>query len=142
MMNCTSIKQASDEASEIKYLGGAIFAHKGAETVIRDIKDRELPLCHMGHVDVVGGGANVFIFAVGEDVNANDVGLGVTVLSSLGCADICNFARAAIDDNVTTFANKTRLHGKRGGGTGIGGVDGEVLLLIRHGAKAVTETLA
>ncbi len=101
----------------------------------------------MGNVDVVGGGANVLILAISEDVDADDVGLGMAVLSSLGGADISNFARAAVDHNVTSFADKTRLHGKRGGGTGISGVDGKVLilrwyLLVRHGAKAVTETLA
>ncbi len=99
----------------------------------------------MGNVDVVGCGANVLILAVSEDVDADDVGLGVAVLSSLGGADISNFARAAVDYDVTTFADKTRLHGKRGGSTGIGGVDGKVLFLmflpVRHGAKAVTETL-
>ena len=95
----------------------------------------------MGNIDVVRGGANVLILAVSEDINADDVRLSVAVLAGLGGTDISNLARTTVDDDVATFTNETRLHGKRGGGTGIGGVDGKVLLLIRHGAKAVTETL-
>jgi len=54
----------------------------------------------------------------------------VAVLSSLGSADISHFARATVDNDVATFADKTRLHGKGGGGTGIGGAHGEVLILL------------
>ena len=131
----------------MRYLRGSVVAHEGAKSIIRNIKDGVLPLCHMGNVDVVGGGANVFVFAVSENIDADNVRFGMAVLSRFGGADISNFARAAVDDNVATFANKTRLHGKGGGCTGIGGVDGKVflllqLLLIRHGAKAVpVETL-
>ncbi len=89
----------------------------------------------------MGGGANVLILTVSEDINADDVRLSVAVLAGLGGADISNLAGTAVDDDVATFTNETRLHWKRGGGTGIGGVDGKVLLLIRHGAKAVPETL-
>jgi hypothetical protein len=84
----------------------------------------------MGNIDVVRGGANVLILAVSEDINADDVRLSVAVLSGLGSADISHFARATVDNDVATFADKTRLHGKGGGGTGIGGVDGEVLFLL------------
>ena len=90
----------------------------------------------------MGCGADILILAVSEDVNADDVRLGVAVLSSLGSADVGNFARTTVDNDMATFANETRLHGKRGGCPGIGGVDGKVLLLIRHCAKAATETLA
>ena len=140
----TRVVHAKKNAS---YLGGAVFAHEGAEAVIRDVKNRILALGHVGTVDVVGGGANVFVFAVSENIDADNVGFGMAVLSRFGGADISNFARAAVDDNVAAFANKTRLHGKGGGCTGIGGVDGKVflllqLLLIRHGAIAVpVETL-
>lgn len=134
----TRVVHAKKNAS---YLGGAVFAHEGAEAVIRDVKNGILALGHVGNVDVVGGGANVLILAVSEDINADDVRLSVAVLAGLGGTDISNLARTTVDDDVATFTNETRLHGKRGGGTGIGGVDGKVLLLIRHGGKAVTETL-
>ena len=96
----------------------------------------------MGNIDVVGSGANVLILAVSKDINADDVRLSVAVLAGLGGTDISNLARTTVDDDVATFTNETRLHGKRGGCPGIGGVDGKVLLLIRHCAKAATETLA
>ena len=84
----------------------------------------------MGNIDVVGSGANVLILAVSEDINADDVRLSVAVLSGLGSADISHFARATVDNDVATFADKTSLHGKCGGGTGIGCVDGKVLILL------------
>ncbi len=111
-------------------LGGAVVAHEGAEAIIRDIKNGVLPLGHMGDVNVVRGGANIFVFAVSEDVNADNVRLGVAVLSGLGSADVSNFARTAVNHDVATFANETGLHGECGGGTGIGGVDGKVLFLL------------
>jgi hypothetical protein len=131
------------------YLRRSIVAHEGAKAVIRNIKNRILPLGHVGNVDVVGGWANVLVFAVSENVDSNDVRLGVAVLSSLGGADVSNFAGAAVDYNVATFANEARLHGKGGGGTGIGSIDGKVLILLwhvlfrtRHVAKAFPERLA
>ena len=128
------------------YLSGAVITHEGAEAIIRNIKNRVLPLGHVRNVDVVGSGANVLVFAVSENINADNVRLGMAVLSGLGGADVSNFARATIDNNVATFANETRLHGKGGGGTGIGSVDGKVLLLrwqllVRHCAKAFPEML-
>ncbi len=123
------------------YLGGAVFQHEGAEAVIRDVKNLIIFLDHVGNVDVVGGGANVLILAASEDINADDVRLSVAVLAGLGGTDISNLARTLVDDDVATFTKETRLHGNRGGGTGIGGVNGKVLLLSSHGAKAVTETL-
>lgn len=40
------------------------------------------------YIHVVGGGGHFFILLASEDVNGDEVTLGVTVLASLGCRDI------------------------------------------------------
>lgn len=68
----------------------------------------------------MGGGGQIFKLLAGEDVESDQVNLGVTVLSGLGGGHIDNLARAALDDNVTVLPQCRALHGVGERGTGIG----------------------
>ena len=92
----------------------------------RDIRD----------VHVVGGRAKILKLLASEDVNCNKMDLGVAVLAGLGCAHFDNLARAALDDDEAVFAERRALHRVCSGSTGIGALEG-VLMLIR---KLVSKT--
>jgi len=53
------------------------------ETIIANIEELVLGAADVGDHHVVGRGAHIFVLAAVEDVNADEVNLGVTVLASL-----------------------------------------------------------
>lgn len=83
----------------------------------------------MGDVHVVGGGRQILELLAGEDVDSDQVDLGVTVLASLGGGHVDNLARAALDNDVTVLAQSRALHGVGGRRAGIGRVEGDIVLL-------------
>lgn len=93
-------------------------------------KTHELVLAtgDVGDVHVVGGGGEIFQLLAGEDVDGDQVDLGVTVLAGLGGGHVDDLARAALDDDVTTLPQSRALHGVGGGGAGIGGLEGVLML--------------
>lgn len=82
----------------------------------------------VGDVHVVGRGGEVLKLLAGEDIDGNQVNLGVTVLSSLGGRHVDNLARATLDDDVTVLAQSRALHGKGQGRAGVGGLEGVIML--------------
>ena len=50
----------------------------------------------VGHVHVVGGWADVLVLLLGEDVEGDQVDLGVAVLAGLGGGHLHNLARATL----------------------------------------------
>lgn len=85
----------------------------------------------VGDVHVVGGGAEILKLLAGEDVDGDQVNLGVTVLASLGGRHVDDLARAALDHDVTVLAQSRALHGKGRGRAGVGGLEGVLMLLPR-----------
>lgn len=83
----------------------------------------------VGDVHVVGGGGQILKLLASEDIDGNDVDLGVTVLASLGGGHLNDLAGAALDNNVTVLAQGRALHGEGGRGAGVGGLEGLVVLL-------------
>jgi hypothetical protein len=83
----------------------------------------------VGDIHVVGGGRQIFELLAGEDVNGDQVDLGVTVLAGLGGRHVDNLAGTALDDDVAVLSQGRTLHGVGGGGTGIGGLEGVLLVL-------------
>ena len=89
-------------------------------------------------VHVVGGGAKIFELLAGEDVNGNEMDLGVAVLAGLGCTHFDDLARAVLDDDESVLAECRALHRVGFGSTGIGAVEGMLMLFgnlvsrIRH----------
>lgn len=71
------------------------------EEIVVDVRELVLSASDVGHVHVVGGGAEILELLSGEDVDGDQVDLGVSVLSSLGGAHLDNLARAALDDDVS-----------------------------------------
>lgn len=80
-------------------------------------------------VHVVGGGAKIFELLASEDVNCNEMDLGVTVLAGLRSAHLDDLARAALDDDESVLAQRRALHRIGCGSTGIGALEGMFMLL-------------
>jgi hypothetical protein len=79
----------------------------------------------------VGGGRQIFELLASEDVDSDQVDLGVTVLSRLGGRHVDNLAGTTLDHNVTVLTQSRALHREGSGGTGIGAVEGVLVLLGR-----------
>lgn len=76
----------------------------------------------------MGGGAQIFKLLGGEDVDGDEMDLGVTVLASLGGGHFDDLARAVLDDDEAVLPQSRTLHGVGGGGTGIGALEGVLML--------------
>ena len=82
----------------------------------------------VGDIHVVGGWAEIFHLLAGEDVDGDQMDLGVTVLAGLGGGHFNNLAGAALDHNEAVLAQGRALHWVRGRGTGIGALEGVLML--------------
>lgn len=91
---------------------------------------------HVGDIHVVGGGAKILEFLARENINCNEMDLGVTVLAGLGSAHFNNFARAVLYADKSVLAECRALHGIGGGSTGIDALEGVLMLL----GKLVSES--
>lgn len=135
-------------------LGVTVVVHEGEETVVGDVKlnggleeegigcgsggavrrsgsgthKLELTTRDVGDVHVVGGGGEIFVLSAGEDIGSNKMDLGVTVLASLGGRHVDNLARAALDHDETVLTQSRALHREGERRTGIGGLEGDIVL--------------
>lgn len=82
----------------------------------------------VGDVHVVGGGGQILELLASEDINGNDVDLGVTVLASLRGGHLDDLAGTALNDDVTVLPQGRALHGEGGRRAGIGRLEGNVVL--------------
>jgi hypothetical protein len=87
----------------------------------------------------VGGGGEIFQLLAGEDIESDDVNLGVTVLASLGGRHINDLAGTTLDDNVTVLSQSGALHGVGRGRTSVGGLEG--LMLKRNKCQLIVSSL-
>jgi hypothetical protein len=76
----------------------------------------------------VGGGAQFFELLGGEDVNGDQVDLGVTVLSGLRGGHFDDLAGTVLDDDEAVLPQGRALHGEGLRGTGIGALEGVLML--------------
>lgn len=132
-------------------LGVTVILHQRQEVVVGDIqlepdqshvtqtrgalgwnKTHELVLLtgDVGDVHVVGGGRQILELLASEDIEGDQVDLGVTVLASLGGGHLDDLARTALDDDVTVLPQSRALHGEGGRGTGISRIEGDLVLFI------------
>lgn len=135
-------------------LGGAVVGHEGEETVVSYIELQVLSAgfqevghhpwqthklvlstADVGDVHVVSGRAQFFELLVGEDVDGNQVDLGVTVLAGLGGGHLDNLAGTVLDDDETVLPQSRALHGVGQGGTGIGALEGVLMLYTMRSAS-------
>ncbi len=63
---------------------GARIVHEGAEALRGDVNELVLLAGNSGDVGSVGRGDDIFVLLAGEDVNGDEVALGVAVLAGLG----------------------------------------------------------
>ena len=78
----------------------------------------------------MSGRAELFKLLGGEDVNGNQMDLGVTVLAGLGGGHLDNLAWAVLDDDETVLPQSRALHGVGRRGAGIGALEGVLMLHI------------
>lgn len=76
----------------------------------------------------MGRRAEIFELLGGEDVNGDQMDLGVTVLASLRGGHFDNLAGTVLDDNKAVLPQSRALHGVGLGGTGIGALEGVLML--------------
>ena len=77
----------------------------------------------------MGGGAEFFKLLASEDIDGDEMDLGVTMLASLGGGHVDNLARAVLDNNEAVLSQGRALHGEGGRGAGVGGLEGVLMLL-------------
>lgn len=76
----------------------------------------------------MGGRAKFFELLASEDVDGDEMDLGVTVLSSLGGGHVDDLAGTALDDDETTLPQSRALHRVGGRGAGIDGLESVIML--------------
>jgi len=76
---------------------------------------------------VVGRRGHILDLLVSEDIDTGDGALGVTVLTGLGGGDLDQLARETLQHSVATLTKGTGLLRVGEGGTGIGGLERNIL---------------
>ena len=85
----------------------------------------------VGDIHVMGGGAKIFKFLAGENVNRDKMDFRVSVLAGLGGAHFDDLARAVFDADETVLAERRALHRIGGRGSSIGALE-SVLFMLRQ----------
>jgi len=107
--------------------------HQGEEIIIGDIEQLVFDTGNVRDIHVVGGWAEFFELLLGEDIDSDEMDLGVTVLTGLGGRHVDNLARAVLDTDETVLSQGRTLHGVGGGCTSIGGIEGVLMLRVIDG---------
>jgi hypothetical protein len=76
----------------------------------------------------VSGRAEFFELLGGEDVDGDQMDLGVTVLAGLRGGHVDDLAGTVLDDDEAILPQSRALQGVRQGGTGIGALEGVLML--------------
>ena len=74
----------------------------------------EFTAADVGDIHVVGGRAKVFELLAGEDVDSDEVDLGVAMLARLGSGHFDDLARAVLDNDEAVLPQSRALHRIRG----------------------------
>jgi hypothetical protein len=82
----------------------------------------------VGDIHVVSRWGKIFQLFASEDVDGDQVDLGVAVLASLGGRHVDDLAWATFDNDVTVLSQGGTLHGEGGRGAGIGRLEGVLML--------------
>lgn len=85
------------------------------EVVLVDFGHFQFGLGDDWHLHVGRGGGSVFVFLVGEDINAHDGGLGRSMLSGFGGGVLSDLAGVALEHAVASLLDATG-----GGGGAVG----------------------
>jgi len=107
------------------------ISDQGQEPIL-NINQHVLLADNIGDIHVMGRGRNILVLLSREDVNSNQIDLGVPVLPGLAGAHVDYLARAAGNVDEAVLAEGGALDGVDEGGTAGGLVEG-LVLLVRHG---------
>jgi len=118
-------------------LGSAVIRHERKETIVGNIEELVFLAADIGNIHVVSGRAKIFQLLASEDVNGDEMNLGVAVFARLRSGHFDDLARAVLDDDETVLPQGRALHGVGGRGTGIGALEGVLMLriVVGHGNK-------
>lgn len=106
-----------------------VVVHQGQVAVV-DVQQLEFVSLDNRNLHVVGGWRQVLQLLLGEDVDGNQVDLGVTVLTGLGGRHVDNLAWSALDDDETVLSQCRTLHWEGQGGSCICNL--EVVFFFSH----------
>jgi len=120
-------------------LGLAVIGHKGEESIVGDIELSNLGWNHtksifhtyklifltgdIGDVHIVGRWAKIFELLASEDIDGNEMNLGVTMLARLRGAHFDNLAGARLDHDEAVLAERRALHRISGRSASIGALE-------------------
>lgn len=76
----------------------------------------------------MGRGAKIFKLFAGEDIDSDEMDLGMSVLSGLRGAHFDDLTWAVLNADKTVLAKRRALHGVGGGGASIGALEGVLML--------------
>jgi len=114
-------------------LRDAIHGHQVKETVV-DVDELVFRTPDIRDIHVVGRGTDIFQFFSSEDVDGDEMNLGMTMLSGLGGRHVHNLAGTALDDDVAVLAESRTLRGEGEGGPSAGLLKGMLVSFVsRHG---------
>lgn len=107
----------------------AIVRHQ-VEVAVVDVDELVLTTGHVGHIHVVRRGRDVFVLTAREDVDSDEVDLGVTVLTGLRGRHVDDLAGTALDHDMTVLTQSRALLGVGHRSTGVSGFEVDVLSLV------------
>lgn len=117
---------------ELDVVLGLARVEEQAEEAVLNVEELDLIAGHVGDIHVVGGGAHVLVLLAVEDIQGDEVDLGVAVLAGLGGGHVHDLAGPALDHHEASLAQGGALHGV-GVGSDLGGGGELLLFVVRHG---------
>lgn len=93
---------------------------------------------HVRDVHIVGRRAKFFEFSVVEDVDRNQMNLGVTVLSGLGCRHFDDLAGTTFDDHEAALPQGRALHRISRRRASVGRLEGMLMLRVTNPQSSPT----
>lgn len=94
--------------------GFVLLVHESDETFLINVNELVILAGDNRGRHVVRRRGDILILPTSEDVDTNNIGLGVTVLAGLGGGILNNLAREALDDDMGTLLQSTWAR-RRGG---------------------------
>lgn len=104
-----------------------------------EIKTHQLVLttADVGDIHIVSGRREIFKLLASEDVEGDQMDLGVAVLASLGSGHVDNLAGTVLDNNEAVLAQSRALHGVGQRRASIGGIESDIVLEKTKKARSV-----
>ena len=86
-----------------------VVVEQRAEAVVGDVHESVLLASDVGDHHVVGGGADILVLLAGEDVDADQVDLGVAVLARLRRRHFDDLTRSLLEQHEAVLTQRRAL---------------------------------